>query len=135
MRARQKVIILLSILAVGLSSAAGADETPCAGDANGDRRVTINELVTAVNHALNGCPEVEATPTRTPCPLVFTCTCANGCGDCGVGGDLGDVRENVPCESANDICAYKDGPCDNPNLPGCDGTRVFEHGWTCVANP
>jgi hypothetical protein len=27
-----------------------------AADANGDRRVTVDELVVAVNNALNGCP-------------------------------------------------------------------------------
>jgi hypothetical protein len=27
-----------------------------AGDPNGDRRVSIDEIVTAVNRALNGCP-------------------------------------------------------------------------------
>ncbi|MBI3786261.1 MAG: hypothetical protein HY270_22970 [Deltaproteobacteria bacterium] len=39
----------------------------CPGDLNGDHEVTIDELVTAVNAALNGCPAVP-TPTATPTP-------------------------------------------------------------------
>jgi hypothetical protein len=44
-------------------------------DANGDGQVTVDEILTAVNAALNGCPQVSpsatpvphtATPTRTP---------------------------------------------------------------------
>jgi hypothetical protein len=27
-----------------------------AGDANGDRQITVDEILTAVNNALNGCP-------------------------------------------------------------------------------
>ena len=57
---------------------------PCPGDLNGDGEVTINEIIVAVNSALNGCtlpsptPPVSAsatatakpttTPTRTPTP-------------------------------------------------------------------
>jgi len=42
-------------------------ETPdCAGDCNGDGRVTIDELVTAVDLALNGNAEAQADPTRCP---------------------------------------------------------------------
>jgi hypothetical protein len=42
-------------------------ETPDrAGDCNGDGRVTIDELVAAVDLALNGNAEAQADPTRCP---------------------------------------------------------------------
>ena len=53
----------------------------CPGDVNGDRRVTVAELVQAVNAALDGCdeptPSATARPTATPvaitgCPVRFT---------------------------------------------------------------
>jgi len=128
-----------SLCAAVLLCAAGATYAQCDGDLDGDLQVTIDEILRAVNSALDGCPGAVPTPTSTATPTacagVFTCTCASGCGNCGVGGDPGDVRENVSCESANDFCLYKDGPCNNPELPGCDGSRIFEHGWTCVPNP
>lgn len=53
----------------------------CPGDVNGDRRVTVAELVQAVNAALSGCdeatPSATARPTATPvaitgCPVRLT---------------------------------------------------------------
>jgi hypothetical protein len=159
---KSQSFIAISTSALVLYAASGLAQAQCAGDLDGDGQVTIEEIIVAVNNALSGCPDVEVTPTPdvtstftptptmsgspdeevtptpspTPCTTVFTCTCtAGGCGNCGVGGDQNDVHENVSCEVANDVCAYKDGPCNNPNLPGCDGSRVFVHGWTCEPNP
>jgi hypothetical protein len=130
MRPTSYVVVLAIWL--NFSSPTSAVDAPCAGDLNGDGEVTVDEIITAVNSALNGCPAVMP----TPCTLVFTCTCGSAfCGSCGVGGDPGDVRENVSCPAANDICLYKDGPCNNPAVPGCDGSHTFVHGWTCVPNP
>ncbi|HVM96635.1 MAG TPA: hypothetical protein VMT89_09615 [Candidatus Acidoferrales bacterium] len=39
----------------------------CPGDLNGDNEVTIDELITAVNASLNGCP-AAVTPTASPTP-------------------------------------------------------------------
>lgn len=65
----------------------------------------------------------------------FTCTCVGAvaggfCGNCGVGGDPGRVRECVSRERATDPCAYADGPC-----PSCSGNDdPIAHGWLCVEN-
>jgi hypothetical protein len=126
---------LLALVMYAVLCGVRASSAQCDGDLNGDGQVTIDEILRVVNSALMGCAAVEPTPTATPCDQVYTCTCANGCGACGAGGDPGEVRENVSCENANDICLYKDGPCNNPNLSGCDGSHVFVHGWTCVPNP
>jgi hypothetical protein len=128
-------LVAMALVLCAVLGSARTTLAQCDGDLNGDLEVTVDEILRAVNSALNGCDVAEPTPTPTPCDLVYTCTCANGCGACGVGGDPGDVRENVSCENANDICLYKDGPCNNPQLTGCDGSRVFVHGWTCVPNP
>src|SRR5262245_58250294 len=53
----------------------------CCGDCNGDGRVSISDLVTAVNNALDNCGAPTSTPTRIPtatptpqnrCPSTFT---------------------------------------------------------------
>jgi hypothetical protein len=45
-----------------------ADVSTCnAGDANRDGQITVNEILTAVNNALNGC-QVVGTPSPTPTP-------------------------------------------------------------------
>ena len=36
--------------------AASSGATACCGDCNGDDKLTVDELVTSVNYALNGCP-------------------------------------------------------------------------------
>ncbi len=43
-------------------------EEPCPADSDGDRVVTVAELVRAVKHALHGCPGSTPTRTRTPRP-------------------------------------------------------------------
>lgn len=47
--------IAVSIVFVSLPAACPARAQECVGDANGDSEVTVNELVTAVNNALQGC--------------------------------------------------------------------------------
>lgn len=57
-----------------LVTTASAGPAPCCGDCAGDGRVTIEDLIRAVNNALLGCGEETATPrptataTRTPTP-------------------------------------------------------------------
>jgi hypothetical protein len=53
-----------------LALAAGTAGAQCCGDCNGDGSVTINDLITAVNNALDGCG-------AAPC-----------CGDCGGDGQV-----------------------------------------------
>lgn len=43
-------------------------EGACVGDANGDRNVTIDELILAVNNALGGCDRPTPTPTEPAGP-------------------------------------------------------------------
>src|SRR4249920_3030906 len=62
-----KALIVLLWLVLG----AGAAGAQCCGDCSGDGNVTINDLITAVNNALNGCPAAE------PC-----------CGDCSGDGEV-----------------------------------------------
>jgi len=65
-------IVLAGLLA--LAPRAGA---VCLGDFNGDGMVAINEIVTSVVNALNGCQNSGPTPTPTPpsgmaCPIDFS---------------------------------------------------------------
>src|SRR5262245_5254890 len=53
---------------------AGSVAAQCCGDCDGDGAVSISELVTAVNKALNGCVESTPTEPKTPTP-----TPANRC--------------------------------------------------------
>jgi hypothetical protein len=67
------VIVIVSVqLAVGvLPWAAPAAAQTCPGDLNGDGEVTVDEIVTAVNAALEGCPtppKPTPTPTRSSGP-------------------------------------------------------------------
>jgi hypothetical protein len=63
------------VAAVVLLVAHGA-RAQCKGDFNGDGMVSINELIIAVNNALNGCQGSAPTPTPTPltgsCPINFS---------------------------------------------------------------
>ncbi len=78
-----KVILTFAIVC----SMAGSAAAQCCGDCSGDGQVTINELITAVNNALDGCGGAtpttgrSSTPTRRPtatptpgdrCPFQFT---------------------------------------------------------------
>ena len=56
-----RVLVAALVLLAGQRCAA-----QCCGDCNGDGEVSISELVTAVNNALNGC----SAPTPTPAPAV-----------------------------------------------------------------
>ncbi|MBX3024794.1 hypothetical protein KF840_07775 [bacterium] len=65
-----RILLFVSLLLL----TAGQAGAQCCGDCSGDGNVTINDLITAVNNALNGCAAVTptggtpATPTRTPTP-------------------------------------------------------------------
>lgn len=65
-----KGLVLGAVLLV-----AGWAEAQCCGDCGGDGQVTINELVVAVNNALNNCSG-GGVPTPTPpgegCPIDFS---------------------------------------------------------------
>ena len=62
----RKVLFVLALVC----SQVGRASAQCCGDCNGDGRVTIDELVTAVNKALGSCADATATtqPTATPTP-------------------------------------------------------------------
>lgn len=66
---------VLSLFAcqLGVATVADAQCTTCVGDADGDGNVTINELIQAVNNALDGC-DGSATPTATASVPVVTPT-------------------------------------------------------------
>ncbi len=55
-------IALLGILGTGRL----ANAQQCPGDLNGDNEVTIDEVIVAINSALNGCSAPAATPTPSP---------------------------------------------------------------------
>jgi hypothetical protein len=72
-----RVIVAVAIVcAMGMRAAA-----QCCGDCNGDGRVTINELIIAVNNALDGCGGATPTPVRprTPTPRPTATPTPNGC--------------------------------------------------------
>lgn len=63
------------IVVLALLWTAGGAAGQCCGDCAGDGEVTIDDLIRAVNNALNGCVQpatptsgTPATPTRTPTP-------------------------------------------------------------------
>jgi hypothetical protein len=64
-----------------LFATTGSAGAQCCGDCNGDGRVSISDLVTAVNNALDNCGAATSTPTPQPtvtptppnrCPSTFT---------------------------------------------------------------
>ena len=58
-RAWRAVLAALPTTVLALLLVAGPASGTCVGDANADGRVTINELIIAVNNALNGCPDLD----------------------------------------------------------------------------
>lgn len=74
------------------SQIAAAQCSSCDGDLNGDDRVTIDELVKAVNSALTGCGD--------------NVTCTSD-GDC----DADEVCTNGTCAGRPDPCS-SDADCD-----------------------
>ena len=67
--------VITSSPAGGQIAAVRGSECGCTGDANGDSRVTVDELVGAVNNALDGCPLLlwyrgcgPPVPGRQTCP-------------------------------------------------------------------
>jgi len=56
----QAIIVMFTTVLLALWSARiGAQCDQCEGDFNGDGQVTINEIILAVNNALNNCPTPE----------------------------------------------------------------------------
>jgi len=54
---RQGAVTVSSLLTMLNIALGNADVSTClAGDANGDREITVNEIIAGVNSALNGCP-------------------------------------------------------------------------------
>jgi hypothetical protein len=68
---RRRTLFMVLGLTLALWPRGGA-AAPCCGDCNGDGAVTINELITAVNNALDGCGAATPTapPAATPTPTV-----------------------------------------------------------------
>lgn len=66
MRNRTITLTLLGVL--GMARVTSAQ--PCPGDLNGDNEVTIDEVIVAINSALNGCTAAAATPTPSQSPTV-----------------------------------------------------------------
>jgi len=54
---------ILTMVNIALGNASVSECEP--GDANGDTHITVDEILTAVNNALEGCPPAGA-PTETP---------------------------------------------------------------------
>jgi hypothetical protein len=80
--ARIPKLIELIVVSVVICALAASARAQCCGDCNGDGTVTINELVTAVNNALDACGAATPTPEKTPTPTrhpTVTHTPANGC--------------------------------------------------------
>lgn len=62
---RQRIVLAAAFCGLFLSVPALAQE--CPGDLNGDGSVTVDEILTVVNAALNGCStEPTSTPTQAP---------------------------------------------------------------------
>ncbi len=85
-------------------------ECSCTGDRNGDGQVTIDEIVVAVNNALNGCPPPTPTPQLRWYP---------GCGPPVVGQNAcpSDVefctteQMGAPCSQAGATCCQPGSDC------------------------
>lgn len=76
MKIRQLLTILTLACATGAVAQTGLDPNgQCIGDGDGDGAVRINELVTAVNNSLNGCPErpIEIAFAAAVGDQAFTC--------------------------------------------------------------
>jgi len=87
--------LVLSFCAIPLAHA----EPSCPGDLNGDNMVTVDELVTAVDAALNGCPEPGAVQSTLPATGQTQCDQGNGTlGPCpgSPAGQDGAIQAGVP---------------------------------------
>ena len=67
MRMKRSAVLTVAVAIAAFADSSGAQQ--CALDLNGDKRTGVDELVTAIGEALNGCPGgATSTPTRTPTP-------------------------------------------------------------------
>jgi formylglycine-generating enzyme len=95
------LLLVAIILVLPWPSGGTQDDTPCQGDFNGDERVSIDELVRAVNNALYGCgtraptpaPTLTDTPTATPS---YTTT----------------ATASATCAPEEEVCNGRDDNCD-----------------------
>ena len=132
---------ILSELHIALGN---ADVQSCtAGDVNSDHRITVDEILTAVNSGVKGC-RISPTPTVPRCPGEVDCgngvccpsdsTCGNQ-GDCcpsgfpvDCGSRLGCCPAGATCGSQGDCCPIG-FPVDCGSGNGCcpSGTRCGVH--------
>lgn len=82
--ARLLALVCLGAGPIVLAPGAEAQCSTCVGDADGDRTVTINELIQAVNNALFGCDRPTATPTSMGSTAAPTATPTPPAGACAV---------------------------------------------------
>jgi len=91
------------LLLIGIATTSSA-QPPCPGDNNGDGITTVDEIVAAVDAALNGCP----LPTATTTPPLIS-------GDC----------------SSNPTPKFCSGPCP-AGSPECGNTIGYCYNGSCV---
>lgn len=132
------LVVLLWSLSTGAQDMSSCSECTCAGDSDGDGKVTVAEVVTVVDNALHGCAELRwylGCPPRIPgnqaCPpSVVTCTTEEIGAYCG--------KADATCCQAASLCAG--GQCNAPlvcteddprNPPGAEcrlvSRRRFKH--------
>ena len=99
------------ILAVNIALERTAVDECRAGDQNGNGRISVDELVTSVNHALSGCPAAT-------CPAngsAIGCSAVTGSASC-----------NACCAGAGSACTFTcfraiEASCDSPTQnTACD---------------
>jgi hypothetical protein len=96
-------LLLVAVMAWWLAAPAGAQ---CCGDCGGDGTVAINDLITAVNNALNGC-------SAQPC-----------CGDCGGDGEVTINDLIVAVNNALNGCTATTPTVSTPATPTRTPTRT-----------
>ena len=123
-RARSNRAPTVSLAALALTvilySTSSSVAQSCPGDLNGDGEVTIDEILRAVNAALDGCP---AAPTPTPQPPCAERLCDNG------DGTITDTQTGLMWEKKVALDGVPGGlhDADNQYIWGgyCDPTGAF----------
>ncbi len=108
-------VVILAVVSccLLLQNARGQDGGHCKGDFNGDNRVSIDELVTAVNNALSGCPVPPTTPSVTPSGAP-TATPTNIPTVLPTGTATATATHTPTCVPQEEICDGLDNDCDCP---------------------
>lgn len=104
----------------------------CPGDLNSDGKVTIDELITAVGSALNGCPDLCRNVTcraSDQCHVAGTCdadtgTCSNPAVTDGTTCDDGNATTYLDTCS-HGVCAGTRCPCEGDVFPGPTGDPTW----------